>query len=143
MSESTDPVIESVRRALGRAAPLSAPPVPPPIDEPIVRLVHTDLGLPELFARVARENKIGVETVYVDELPAKLVEFLAAHNVKTIALPVSKFLQKLGILDALRAAGLDARTWDTLTLDQLYDIDCGVTDVWLAIAEVGGLVMRS
>jgi len=138
-----DDVIQKVRRALGRSAPLTTLPVPPAIDETIVRLVHTELGLPELFTRVATENKIGVEMVYVDELKPKLIDFLKSQKVKSIALPVSKFLQKLGVIESLRAAGFEARTWDALTLDELYDIDAGVTDVWAAVAEVGALVMRS
>jgi L-lactate dehydrogenase complex protein LldG len=144
MSETdSNDVIEKVRRALGRSAPLTAPPTPPVIDEPIVRLVHTDLGLPELFARVAKENKIGIEMVYVEELAEKLVKFLNDHHVKTIALPGSAFLQKLGVIELLRGAGFDIKVWDVLTLDELYDIDAAVTDVWLAVAEVGALVMRS
>src|SRR5260221_3965203 len=53
-------VIESVRRALGRSDPLTAAPVPPAINEPLVRLVHSDIGLPELFADRAKANKMAV-----------------------------------------------------------------------------------
>lgn len=118
-------------------------PVPPQIDEPIVRLVHSDIGLPELFARTAAQNQMSVTMVGVEQLLPRLVEFLRKHNVKTIALPASDFLQRLGVGPSLRDAGFDARTWDAITLDQLYEIDCSITDVWAAVAEVGALVIRS
>jgi L-lactate dehydrogenase complex protein LldG len=141
MSESGD-VIEAVRRALGRTQPLTAPPVPPGIDETITRLVHTDIGLAELFASRARENKMGVEMLNAEDLLPRLVEYLKTKQIKSIALPVSKLLQQLEVLKGLRQAGFDARSWDELTLDQVYDVDCGITDVWAAVAECSALVIR-
>jgi L-lactate dehydrogenase complex protein LldG len=140
--QEVDQVIETVRRALGRTAPATAPPVPPSIDEPITRLVHSDIGLPELFARTAKENKMGVEMVHPEEVSPKLVEFLRAGKLRRIALPASKLLKQLGVVDALRSAGFEVRTWDAMSLDELYDFDCAVTDVWAAVAEVGALVIR-
>lgn len=140
----TDPsnVIESVRRALGRTQRLTTPPVPPEIDEPITRLVHSDVGLPELLAKVATDNKMGVTTVSPDELCEKLVDFVRSKGVKSIMLSVSPLLERLGVAESLRKAGFDARTWDELSLDEAYEIDCGITDVWAAVAEIGGLVIR-
>lgn len=136
-------VIEAVRRALGRTEPLTAAPIPPAINEPLVRLVHSDIGLPELFADRAKANKMGVEALYLEELHAKLVEFLKANDCRLIALPASPFLEKIGVPQALRDAGFGVRLWPEMTLDELYDFDCGVTDVWRAVAETGSLVMRT
>ncbi|HVT87545.1 MAG TPA: LUD domain-containing protein [Tepidisphaeraceae bacterium] len=135
-------VIESVRRALGRTSPLTVPPVPPVIDEPIVRLVQSDIGLAELFARVASENKMGVTPVSPDELADQLVAFLRKNRIKSVAMTISPLLKSLGIYESIRQAGVDVRTWNELQLDRVYDIDCGITDVWAAVAEVGGLVIR-
>ena len=44
-------VIDRVRKALGRTGALTAAPTPPEILEPCARLVHSDIGLPELFAK--------------------------------------------------------------------------------------------
>jgi len=142
MSESSD-VLAKVRAALGRTRPLDAAPVPPPIDEPLTRLVHSDIGLPELFARRAAENSMGVTALYVEELPDKLVEYLRAREVKTVALPASPFLERLGVPQALRAAGFTVSLWPDMTLDGAYDIDAGVTDVYCAVAETGSLVVRA
>lgn len=139
---TSDP-FASIRRALGRSAPLASPPTPPPINEPVVRLVHTDFGLSELFARMARQNQTDVEGVFVDQLAQKLVEFLRAKGCRKLALPVSPFLKKLGVPAALHAAGFEVRLWDELTLDETYDLDCGITDAYAGIAETGSIVIRA
>jgi L-lactate dehydrogenase complex protein LldG len=48
----------------------------------------------------------------------------------------------MGLLEQLRSEGFDARSWDDLTLDDVYKFDCGITDVYAAVAETGSLVMR-
>ena len=90
MHQSTD-VIENVRRALGRSAPLTTPPVPPAIDETITRLVHTDIGLPELFAKTAIKNKMTLTSVTADELTPKLIAYLTQAKLQKIALPGSLY----------------------------------------------------
>jgi L-lactate dehydrogenase complex protein LldG len=138
-----DPVLARVRLALGRTAPLTTPPQPPAIPEPLARLVHTSIGLPEYFAKRAQENKIGVQWTSPDELPAKLVDFLRANQCSKLAVPASEVLERLKLPDQLSAAGFSVRRWPDMTLDEAYDIDCGITDVYAAVAEVGALVIRS
>src|SRR4051794_40379932 len=70
------PVMTRVRSALGRATPLASPPTPPEIDEHIVRLVFSNVGLPELFAKRAADMKMLVEMVKVDDLLSRLAAFL-------------------------------------------------------------------
>jgi L-lactate dehydrogenase complex protein LldG len=86
---------------------------------------------------------MGVASVYVDELLPALIEFLQSRNCRKIALPASPFLDKLGIPKALEQAGFTVRLWQQMTLDELYDFDCSVTDVHAAVAETGSLVMRA
>ena len=136
-------VLDKVRRALGRSTPLTHAPIPPAIDEPITRLVHTDLGLSELFIKTASANKMDVTSLRVEQLAEQLIAYLRVENCKRIALPVSPLLDRLNLIGALSAGGLDAQRWDGITLDALYDFDCGVTDVYAAIAETGSLVMRA
>src|SRR4051812_30197911 len=109
-SQST--VLEKVAAALGRTAPLTDAPIPPKIDEPLARLVHTDIGLPELFAKNAQAMKMYVQPLYVEELLPKLIDFLRANNCKKIALPVSKLLDSLNVLEQLKNAGFAAKRWD-------------------------------
>jgi L-lactate dehydrogenase complex protein LldG len=136
-------VIESVRKALGRTGPLTAPPAPPEIDESITRLVSSEIGLAELFATMAGQNKMGLEAVSFSELAPRLIEYLRSKGCLRVALPGSLLLRQLRLIEALREAGLDARSWDQLALDELYDFDAGVTDVYAAVAETGSLVIRA
>ncbi|MDB5324629.1 MAG: Lactate utilization protein [Phycisphaerales bacterium] len=136
-------VLGKVRRSLGRTAPLTRAPVPPSLSEPLIRLVLSDIGLPQLFEKKALENKIGVTPLRVDDLAAELVAFLHSKHVKTVAVPKSAFLDRIGAVDALRAAGFVVSTWDEMTVDDMYDVDASVTDVWKAVAETGSLVVRA
>jgi L-lactate dehydrogenase complex protein LldG len=143
MNDEMTDVLSRVRRALGRSETLKGPPAPPEIIEPVARLVSSDIGLPELFARRAEANKMHVEPAYPEDLAAKVVGCLVGRGLRRIALPDSPLLEKLGVVRALRDAGLDARTWREVTLDQLYDFDAGVTDVTYAVAETGSLVIQT
>ncbi len=134
-------VLQKVRNSLGRTATITPPP-PPALDEPIVRLVLTDIGLPALFEKKAKENKIGVTSLRVETLHEELVSYLRSKGVKSIAIPQSKFFQRLEIERVLREAGFAVKVWGQMTLDELYDVDASVTDVWRAVAETGSLVMR-
>jgi len=142
MTNTTD-VISKVRAALGRARPLASPPVPPQLDEPITRLVHSDVGLAELFVKTAIENNVLADIVSADDLGTRLAEFLQEKGARRIALSNSPLLEKLGIHQALMADGFVCKYWDQMTLDELYDFDAGVTDVYAAVAETGSLVVRS
>jgi len=136
-------VMTKVRRALGRPDGVKEVPIPPELPEHVVRLVQSEIGLPELFARRAEENKMHVEGVRVEELVGKIAGYLRSAGCERIALPKSGFLERLGVVDGLKKAGFEARTWDGMTLDELYDFDAGVTDVYAAVAETGSLVIRN
>jgi L-lactate dehydrogenase complex protein LldG len=135
-------VIGDVRRALGRQRSLERAPLPPRIDERIVRLVQSEVGLPELFVAQAKKSAMGAELVHAEELLEKLIAFLRLHQLAKIAMPMSRLMDKLQIGDGLREAGFDVRSWDELDADVIYDFDCGLTDVYAAVAETGSLVVR-
>lgn len=139
---TSEELILKVRRSLGRTEPLATAPVPPAIDEPIARLVHSDLGLPQLFAERARELHMHVTPVSPEEIGAKVVAFLRDHGCRKIALAESRLLDALAIEQDIAAAGLQVRRWGEMTLDELYEYDCGVTDCTYAVAECGGLVIK-
>lgn len=134
--------IDHVRRALGRRERLTTPPVPPELDEPVVRLVHTDIGLPELFAKQATAASMTVSTVRIEDLADSLIEFLRDNDCRRVALPVAKTLDLLELPRRLREAGFDVLRWDETTADALFDCDCGITDVYAGVAETGSLVIR-
>lgn len=142
MSHESEPtVIDRVRRALGRTAPLDCPPEPPALPEHVVRLVHTDISLSELFAKRAEELKMGITFAHPDDLAQQIVAFLRQKGVKRVAASGSKLLDSLGVMNALRNAGFDAKRWNDITLDQMYDFDGAVTDTTYAVAESGTLAI--
>jgi L-lactate dehydrogenase complex protein LldG len=140
---TSNSVIERVRRALGRTEPLTTPPVPPVLDETVSRLVYSDLGLPDLFAKQARASAMTVEMLSVDDLYERLEAFLRANECQNICLPVSKLLDSLDLVNVLRQRGFEAHRWDELTADDTYAFDCGVTDAYAAVAETGSIVMKA
>jgi len=143
MTNDKNDVMTKVRHALGRPDGVKEAPIPPELPEHIVRLVQSEIGLGELFARRAEENKMHVVGVRVEELVAKVVEYLRSAGCLRIALPKSAFLERLGVVEGLKRAGFEARTWNEMTLDELYEYDCGVTDVYAAVAETGSLVIKN
>ena len=136
MGEDVD-VISVVRRALGRTEPLASAPMPPPIDEPITRLVHSEIGLPDLFARMARQNHMNVELVAINDLAARIVELCRSGGLRRIALSAGGIIERLKLRDVLHGA----QVWTDITRDDLYDFDASVTDVVAAVAETGSLVV--
>src|SRR5690349_15581720 len=137
-----DSVIHRVRKALGRTTRPILPPAPPAIPEPVARLVHSAIGLPELFNQRATEMKMIVSPVRVDDLAAQMASFLRERNCKSVMLSDTPLLRKLEIGDALDEAGFEARYWSGVTADGAYEFDAGVTEVDYAVAETGTLVIR-
>jgi L-lactate dehydrogenase complex protein LldG len=137
-------VLEKVRRALGRGAAIVDAPVAPEIHGAIAaRVVEGSENLAEIFARMCGENHVGVEFVAAGEMSVRLVEFLLHEKVKRVAMSAGGLVSRLGAAEALRRGGVEARMWGEITLDEVYDFDCGVTDVDYAVAETGSLVVRA
>ena len=63
-------------------------------------------------------------------------------NAKESGSPASDLLDRLEIPKAIEDAGATVIRWDQSTLDAAYDLDCGITDVYAAVAETGSLVIR-
>src|SRR5262249_8424438 len=139
-----DSMLHRVRRALGRGQQSSTSPPPPEIPEHLVRLVHTELGLPELFAKRAAEAGMQVSFASPEEIASQLIGNLRENGVRRVGMASSKLLDQLGIIDELRNAEFErVARWDQIVLDEMYDFDCGVTDASFAIAETGSIVIRT
>lgn len=109
------------------------PPEPPPaIREPAVRLVFSDVGLPELFVRAATDGGASAELVHVDELADRLRTFLTAAGANRIAVGPAPLLQKVGVPAALAAAGFQV-------VGVNVPADAAVTGVALAVGETGSI----
>lgn len=142
MAIRNHPVMRSVRRALGRSETPATIPPPPELPDPVIRLVHTDLGLTELFMAKAKENKMKVTKVSPEEVAGAVVMRARELGLASVAYPASPLLEALGVTTALAEAGVTLHRWDQSTLDATYDVDGGLTDVWAAVAETGSIVVR-
>jgi L-lactate dehydrogenase complex protein LldG len=137
-----DPMIDIVRKALGRTEALANPPKPPEIPDAIARLVPKDANFVERFVESAIAAKMQVMRVTAEEIGGRLTEFLRQHGAKMVGIPASNVLDRLDIPSSIEAAGASVIRWDESTLDAAYDLDIGVTDVYAAVAETGSLVIR-
>jgi L-lactate utilization protein LutC len=135
-------MIEIVRKALGRAGPLETAPVPPVIPDAIARLVGKDVNLVEHFVRSAVDAKFQLARVSAGEIGEQLVGFLRENQCKTVGIPASELIDRLGLEKAMRDNGVRVLRWGESTLDAAYDLDCCVTDVYSAVAETGSLVIK-
>src|SRR6185437_9434804 len=135
-------VLQRVRDALGHGGVTVVPPAPPVIPDDITRMVARDADLAEVFVKSAKEQKMLISRPARDEVIGSLIAFLKKHPIRKIALSSSEILDRLGIMDALVNAGFEARRWDEMTLDELYDFDCAITDVQSAVAENATLVIK-
>jgi L-lactate dehydrogenase complex protein LldG len=142
MDSSAHPVIEKVRRALGRTADSPPPPAPPDIPDTIARLVHSNIGLAELFETRAVKQHMIAEPVSAEELPDKLAEFLRERKCRRVMISDTPLLRKMEVGDQLDERGFEARYWSGITADGAYEYDAGLTEVDYAVAETGTLVIR-
>src|SRR5262249_19508906 len=117
---------------------------PPPLPEHVVRLVSSDIGLPELFATRARQMGADVQFLHPDALASAIAQFLQSSGVKNVAMSSSKLLDELKVHPTIaKTPGVQrAVRWDEISLDELYDMDCAITDATFAIAETGSIVIQ-
>jgi L-lactate utilization protein LutC len=143
MHGDADEVLSRVRRALGRGDGRAATPsAPPVIDDALARLVAKDADLAEYFTRIAKEQKMLIAGDTAGNVAQQVVEVCTGRPIRRVALAASQRIAHLGIEDALKAAALDVRRWDQISLGEMYEFDCAVTDVACAVAENATLVIR-
>ncbi len=138
-----DEFLKTISRSLGRESvpsrPLSDPPV---LDERIARLVGPDAPLLERFVSAAEGSKLVVMRVERDRIVGAIAKLLRDKGLTRAVVARSGLLATQQLVAGLRGASIEALGWDETSLDATYDCDVGVTDVWMAIAETGSLVVR-
>ena len=142
MRSDGDEVLRKVRQALGRENAPPPLPSPPELPDALLRMVGRETDLAESFIKAANEQKMIISRRGEGDVVTSLLEFLREREIKRMALPVSPLLERLGIFEAIRRAGVEAKRWDAMSLDELYDFDCAVTDVQAAVAENATLVIK-
>jgi hypothetical protein len=118
----------TLKLLLDNLKPVKPTPMPL-ISEPIVRRVHTDLGLPELFAAVATAGGLDARLVKVDTLADAVSDELRRRGVETISTDDSALLRKSGLTESLASA---------FAIDAEAGVRIG--DVLAGVAEPGTIV---
>ncbi len=109
------------------------------IDEPAIRLVYTDIGLPELFARTAGDAGLAGELLRADDVAAAVIARLEAADAKRVYLPPSSLLGRLELSTSLASAGFEVVEGNPMDTGP---VDAAVTDCYAAIAETGSLAFE-
>ncbi len=105
-------------------------------------MIARDADLAGVFVKSAKEQKMLISRPTRDEVVAAIVAFLKQHPIRKVALSSSELLDRLGVKEAIVKAGFEARAWDEMSLDELYDFDCAITDVQGAVAENATLIIK-
>lgn len=138
-----DEFLKTISRSLGReSVPLRSVSEPPVLDERIARLVGAESPLLERFVSAAEGSKLVVSRVERDRVVGAIAKLLREKGLARAVVAKSGLLATQQLVAGLRGASIDACWWDETSLDATYDCDVGVTDVWMAIAETGSLVVR-
>ncbi len=136
-------VMLRISRALGRnTVPLSVP-APPEVNESIARLVSPDGDLTAKFVIAATAARMLVRIISRKVLAESVVGLLRQREAARVIVTRSGILADIDLVPQLRVAGIDAGWWSESSLDALYEVDAGVTDAWMGVAETGSVVIRS
>src|SRR4051812_16779805 len=112
-----------ISRSLGRSTSPAAVPSPPAIDEAFARLVPADADLASLFATNAAAAKLHVHAADLATVRDQIVAHLKAAGHRTAVVTRAPLFDRIGLLEAIRAAGIESHYWDDSTLDGIYDVD--------------------
>lgn len=132
---------DSITRSLGRTEILT-PPAPPSIPPAVARLAQDSPQLIDLFVTRAREAKMVVIPSSIASLASDLLAEVTRRSCKSVTFTRCDPLEQARLPDALAAAGIRASAWSESTLDAVYDVDAGITDIYRAVAETGSIVVR-
>jgi len=135
-------LLARIRCALGREG--ESLPQAPGVDESIARVVQPDADLLAEFVRSAERVGAQVQVVSPAELRDALRDLLERLNVRRATVSIAPRELERAADSALRGAGVEAADWRRNEgLEAHYDVDAGVTDAMLGIAESGTLVYRA
>ena len=139
-----DEFLGTIRKALGRSAPLGAAPVPPVVPADLVRLTSATDNYVGLFARRAAENGLTVVPTTAALLTAKILEILADIKATSVTVAMPKLPQGPAITQAVRSAGVAIAGWkNDPKMVSHYSASASISDVSCAIADSGSMICCS
>jgi len=134
-----NPVLESIRRNLGREASSQLPPRPPIVSPRQVVSIETELDL-----LISEINKLSgnAQRISCDAVGEHLEELIHTQEIKKALLWETAWLAELHLIDRLQSLGVEIipNQADRMALAQC---DLGITEVDFALPETGTLGLLS
>lgn len=135
----THPVLENIRRSLGRSAPTSPSPRPA-IYEP--RQAESTEVETERFLGEVRKLSGAAQQLTVDSIPEALKALVAEQNIRKATVWNTPFLNQLQIASHLSLLGVELVSPNASKHD-LALCDLGVTEADYLLPETGTLALKS
>ena len=141
----TNPVIENVRRSLGRTAQVSSPQGAPLSPRPAIYESRQPVSLDDETERFLNEVKklSGVsERLSPSNIDAALVALVREQNVRKATAWETPHLRALGVTEILNSLGVEL-IHPNASKHEMAQCDLGITEADFLLPETGTLVLRS
>lgn len=135
----TNPVLENIRRSLGRSTPTSPSPRPA-IYEPR-QAESTEAEIERFLAEVRKLSGVA-QRLTADSLPDALKALIAEQDIRKAAAWTTPFLSQLQIANHLASLGVELVSPDASKHD-LALCDLGITEADYLLPETGTLALKS
>jgi L-lactate dehydrogenase complex protein LldG len=141
----TNPVIDNIRRSLGRAAQVSSPQEAPPGPRPAIyasrQADSLELETDRFLNEMKKLSAVGAQLSPAEIEPA-LKSLVAEQNVHKATLWETPTLRQLGIGEILDSLGVDLVS-PNADKHEMAQCDLGITEADFLLPETGTLVLRS
>jgi L-lactate dehydrogenase complex protein LldG len=135
----TNPVIESVRRSLARAA--GTPADPRPAIHASRRPETAEAEIERFLGEIKKLSGVGAQ-LSASGIESSLKNLVTEHNVRKATLWNTAFLKQLNIEDHLHNLGVDLVS-PNADKHEVAKCDLGITEADFILPETGTLVLRS
>jgi len=141
----TNPIIENIRRSLGRTAQLSSPQGTPFKQRPAIyesrQAESTDSEIEIFLNEVKKLSGVG-QKLSPSETDAALKELIEEQNVRKATVWGTPHLRRLGITEILNSLGVELVP-PNASKHEMALCDLGVTEADFLLPETGTVVLRS
>jgi L-lactate dehydrogenase complex protein LldG len=139
----TNPVIENIRRSLGRTAQLSSPQGAPHSPRPaIYESRHVESNDSETFLNEVRKLSGVGQRLSQPEIDSALKALIEEQNIRKATAWETPYLRRLGITEILDTLGVELVS-PNADKHEMALCDLGITEADYLLPETGTLVLRS
>jgi L-lactate dehydrogenase complex protein LldG len=141
----TNPVIDNIRRSLGRTDQISSPQGTPLSPRPAIhesrRLESIDSEIETFLAEIKKLSGVG-QKLSSSEMDASLKTLMEEQNIQKATVWETPYLRQLGITEILNSLGVELVS-PNANKHEMALCDLGVTEADYLLPETGTLVLKS